>query len=350
MSFIISILFIQLVIFVHELGHYLAAKKAGVDVYEFSIGMGPKIFEFKKNETLYVLRAIPLLGHVLFEELDEDSEDNEYKEIILSENHLKKKGFLTEVSVYLAGPFFNFLTALLVILGIYLFSGFPSTTISTVLKDSPAQYAGIKQGDTILSINDIKINNWDDVSNTINTLKKDEINIKIQKSDGSIKNILTKTQIDNKTNRYSIGITPEYKHNLLESIKSSFVNIARSIKENILALNQLFFGWIPGVGDSSYKVELTGPIGTIQTVSEQVNNSITSLLLMFASFNINVGVINLIPFVPILDGGQTFIRCLEAIRRKSFKTETVFKLKFAGATFLFGLMILTTLKDILNLF
>lgn len=349
---LIAILTIQLVIFVHELGHFLVAKKAGVDVYEFSVGFGPKIFQFKKNETTYTLRAIPLLGHVLFddtEELNEDSNE-ENKAITLKENSLKSKGYLPELAVYLAGPAFNFLTAFIVLCGIYVFSGFPSTTIGQVINDSPAQIAGIEMGDTILEIDNIKINDWSDISYTINKLKKDEISIKIEKEDNSIKEILVNPNYNKESNYYSIGISPLFKKDIIKSISYGFISTIENIKINVKTISQLFLGWIPGIGDDSQKVELSGPIGTIQTISEESKKSMDSLVSMFVALNINIGVINLIPFVPVLDGGQAFIRTLEAIRRKSFSEDTIIKLKVGGALVLIGLMIFTTLKDIFNLF
>ena len=349
-NILISIIFIQLVIFVHELGHYLIAKKVGADVYEFSVGLGPKIFQFKKNETLYTLRAIPLLGHVLFQEIEEDETTESITEIPLSENNLKNKGYLSELSVYLAGPVFNFITAFIVLCGIYIYSGFPTMTIDSVLDKSPAQEAGITKGDTLLAIDNIDIYNWSDVSSTINKLKKDSINLTIQRKDNSIENISVNTIYDKNTNNYSIGISPQFKQDLFKSINYGFKNTIKTIQSNAVAISELFLGWIPGFGNDSYNVELTGPIGTIQTVSKQSKESLDSLLLMFASFNINVGVINLIPLIPVLDGGQAFIRTIEAIRKKSFKENTIVNLKLGGALFLIGLMILTTFKDIVNLF
>lgn len=348
-NILISILFIQLVIFVHELGHYLIARKVGADIYEFSVGMGPKILQFKKNETLYTLRAIPLLGHVLFQELEEDENIDSQTEIQLSKNNLKNKGYFSEVSVYLAGPIFNFITAFIVLCGVSIYTGFPSTTIDTVLDKSPAQEAGIEVGDTILAIENKNIDNWNQISSTINKLKKDSIKITVQKKDSSTEKISVSTIYDKETNHYSIGISPMFKHDLFKSISHGFESTINTIKTNVIAISELFLGWIPGVGNSSYNVELTGPIGTIQTVSEQSKESFSSLLLMFASFNINVGVINLIPLIPVLDGGQVFIRTIEAIRKKTFHENTVFKLKLTGAVFLVGLMVLTTFKDIINL-
>lgn len=354
-NILIAILTIQLVIFVHELGHFLVAKKLGIDVYEFCVGFGPKIFSFKKNETVYTLRAIPLLGHVLFDDIDElenkeanDIEKNNSKPISTSENHIKNKGYLAELAVYLSGPFFNFLAAFIVLCGMYIYSGFPSTTIHEVVLDSPAYIAGIESGDTIVQIENVVINKWEDISTTINKLKKDSINIKVKNSENQLKTIVVEPKYDKDTDFYSIGVSPLFKKDIFKSIGHGFESTINNIIFYIEHISDLILNLF--TKNNNQNVELSGPIGTIQVISEQSKESMSSLISMFVALNINIGVINLIPFIPVLDGGQATIRTFEALSKKKLNENLNFYIKLSGAVVLIGIMIFTTFKDIVNLF
>ena len=163
MTIIYAILIFCLLIFVHEFGHFIAAKACGVKVNEFAIGMGPAFFKKQKGETQYSLRAFPIGGFCAMEGEDEDSED---------ERAFNNKPAWQRACVLAAGPFMNLLTAMLLLGVIATWAGQPTTTVSQVLDDSPAYEAGIQAGDEILSVDGTKIEEWNDLLTVVSQTKR----------------------------------------------------------------------------------------------------------------------------------------------------------------------------------
>lgn len=342
-NILLAVLVVQIAIFIHELGHYLLAKKVGASVYEFSVGLGPKIFEFTKKETRYIFRAIPLYGYVLLQQ--EDDLDNTSTD----PNFIKNKGFWSEIGVYIAGPMFNLIFAFVILLAITITTGVPSTKIEKVLPDSLSMQMGLKPEDNIVSINNHKITKWEDIPSILSNTKlanNEELKIKINR-DGKLldKNIVPTTDKDGKI---YLGISPKYEINILESFSSCAKNFISTIKENVNFLGDLVFGWVKK--SDSPDVELTGPIGTIQVIAEESSDSFLSLASMIIVLNINLGIINLFPLVSILDGGQILIRSFEELRKRPLSQKSLLLVKGSGAVFTLLVMVIVTFKDIIRLF
>ena len=174
MTIIYALLIICVLIFFHELGHFMAAKACGVKVNEFAIGMGPKVLKKQKGETLYSVRAFPLGGFCAMEGEDEDSQD---------ERAFNRKSVWKKAIIIVAGAAMNLIIAIILMIAVNYMNGVPTTTISQVEENSPAYTAGIQKGDKILSINDKKINSWDDVQAVKNAVNTRELNIKVQRKD-----------------------------------------------------------------------------------------------------------------------------------------------------------------------
>lgn len=162
MNIIVAILLFGFIVFVHELGHFLFAKKAGVRVHEFAIGMGPKIFTTQKGETSYSIRALPIGGFVSMEGEDETSNDP---------RSLEQKTILQRASIMFAGPFFNIILTILLFIPVFFVMGVPSDSnvLGEIQKNSPAYEAGLKQGDKIVEIDNIKTDSWEEIVNTLST-------------------------------------------------------------------------------------------------------------------------------------------------------------------------------------
>ena len=156
MEILITILALGLVVFIHELGHMWWAKKCGVGVPEFSIGLGPKLISKQRGETLYVLRLLPFGGFVKLNGLDDDNEKE-----VPEETKFQNKTILQRLIVICAGSFNNIVTGYLIYILLFLFWGIPQLTsvITSISDDSPAQKAGLQTGDQVMSINEKMVEN-----------------------------------------------------------------------------------------------------------------------------------------------------------------------------------------------
>ncbi|MFQ7474071.1 MAG: M50 family metallopeptidase, partial [Anaerovoracaceae bacterium] len=214
MTIIYAIIIFCILIFVHELGHFIVAKACGVKVNEFSIGMGPAFFKRQKGETLYALRIFPIGGFCAMEGEDEDSDD---------ERAFNNKPAWQRACVLAAGAFMNLLTAVVLLIIIAFWSGQPTTTVDKVLEDSPAYTAGIEQGDKIVSINGKDVNEWNDVIEIIGPSKDDKAEISVLR-DGTEVNITSQLVYDEEAGRNKVGISPTSEHNLGASIVTGVKN------------------------------------------------------------------------------------------------------------------------------
>lgn len=177
MSILWSILIFGLLILVHEFGHFITAKRNDVKVDEFSLGMGPKLFDLKKGETVYTLRALPLGGYVRMAGMeDQDQEDP---------RGFNKKTVGQRMAIIFAGPFMNFITALLLFILAFMVVGIPSNSnvIGEVLEGQPAHLAGLKTGDRIVAINGEKVENWRDLVTIIHGSPGEEISLTVHRDD-----------------------------------------------------------------------------------------------------------------------------------------------------------------------
>ena len=181
MNFIVTLLILLFIlgfiVFFHEFGHFIAAKKAGVYVDEFALGMGPKIFGFKKGKTTYTFRALPIGGYVAMA-------NEEIKEIKLPKTRiLANKKFYQKVLVLIMGIVFNFILAVLLFFINGLIYGSPETKpyIGDIKENSPAEDGGLRASDLILSVNGVKVSSWDDVLLELTTQKKTEYKFEVER-------------------------------------------------------------------------------------------------------------------------------------------------------------------------
>ncbi len=330
MTIIIGLIMFMLLILFHELGHFALAKLSGIKVNEFSVGMGPSVKQFKKNETSYSIRLLPLGGYVAMEGEDESSDDpNSYR------NAKAYKKFLT----ILAGPFMNLLIALIIFVIINLSVGVATNVIGDLENNFPAMEAGILEGDKIVDINGIKINNFMDLSTEINNTSGKPFNITIIRDGKELKisNIEAK-KIDN---RYVIGIKPEFTKNLGTAIKDAYLMVVFVIKSLWQVLGMLFTG---GLGLDA----VSGPVGVIGQVGKAASQGIISLLNFTAFISINLGFFNLLP-IPALDGSKLVFILIEKIIGRPINEKVEQTINIIGFLLLLALIILVTFKDVSRL-
>lgn len=318
-----SIIVFLLVVLLHEGGHFMAAKASDIKVNEFAVGMGPKIFQKKKGETLYTLRAIPMGGYCAMEGEDSHSQDSRsfgsapvYKRMI----------------VVVAGAFMNFVLAIVIFTITSLFLGVQTTQVASLMDNMPAKSAGIMPGDRIVSIDNKETKTFAEIIDAINDSKNDQVEVKVLR-DGIDKEFKVNTFKD-KEGRKLIGFTPIIKRSLLTSISAGFKTTFQVVEGVFKALAMLITGKA-GLNN------LSGPIGVIKTIGKSTKQGIISLLFITGLISANLGVINLLP-IPALDGGKFVLLLVEAIRKKPVNEKFETFINLAGFVFLIGLMIFIT--------
>ncbi|WP_296649458.1 RIP metalloprotease RseP [Romboutsia sp. 13368] len=336
MTIIAAIILFGIIVFIHELGHFLFAKKAGVKIHEFSIGMGPKIYSKQKGETKYSLRLLPLGGYVSMEGEDGESKDP---------NSFGAKTVLQRASIIFAGPFFNIILTILLLIPVFSYMGTPSNSnvLGQVLENTPAIEAGLKPNDKIIEINGNKINNWEDIVNNIQGENLKTLEIKVER-DNTTKDI-TVTPEKNEEGKYVIGITPVYDKSILKSVPRAFIATWDMIKQMLLFVVQLFTGTVPGGFENS----VAGPVGVISIVSDAAKVGIINVVYIGAVISLNLGILNLLP-IPALDGGRLLFLLIEAIRGKKMDPNKEGMIHTVGLMLLMGFMLFVTYKDIVKLF
>ncbi len=348
MTLIIFFIILGLIIFIHEFGHFIFAKRAGIYVYEFSLGFGPKLLSFKrKNDpTEYMIKLIPLGGYVAMAGEDELVDNDNSKIKIKDDEKLYNKTFFQRFMVMIAGAMNNFILGivLLFIMGLIYGTSTASTTLSDIPKNGSLYEAGGRNGDVITKINGKKVKTYDDIQtylaingegNKVDITLKDKNNIE------NTYNI--KPKLSKEDSKYYYGISVKVKNNkgfisALTYAKDKFISIYKSM---FVIIGSLFTGKL-GI-DS-----LSGPVG-IYSVVDASQSSLQMLLYLTAYLSINIGFMNLIPF-PAFDGGRVLFLIIEKIKGSKISMKVEATINSIGFIFLMGLMILVTIKDIFNLF
>lgn len=326
----ISAIFVfLLVILVHEFGHFAVAKMVGIEVNEFSIGMGPKLLQRKKGETEYTVRLLPIGGYVKMEGEDEDSDNP---------RSFNSASVFSRIAVLLAGAIMNFILALIVFTIVSYGIGEPSTTVDEVTVASPAEASGIIEGDTIVGIDGEKIESWDQVIEIIgNSQEGKELNIEIDRDGKTIRKEITPITEDG---RKIIGIYPR-------SIKSPGSAIRGGFEKTGMFL-MLMFDFIGMVFRGEVGIEsLSGPVGIIREVGVAANMGIYNLLYLLGFISVNLGFFNLLP-LPALDGSRITFLLVELVRGKPISLEKEGFVHFVGFILLISLMLFVTYRDILS--
>ncbi len=358
MGLIITILIFGFIILIHEWGHFIVARKSGVFVEEFAIGMGTKLWSKEKDGTLYSIRLFPLGGYCKMK--DEDTAGNDPDSF---SNATMPKKF----AIIFAGAFMNFVLALAIFIGIAFFSGSATTTVREVTEGSPAQEAGIQSGDIIYKVNGKRVRSFEDLSFKISGLNNtDKSNEKVEitiKRDNELLTFLLTPKYDENLQRNLIGISPLLKNGLFAkdiegiekntffgTIRDGYFNMIFTIKVTIIGVIELFTG---GIGID----QMMGPIGITPVIDSQyesamqvsVGATILTMLNIMALLSANIGVFNLLP-IPALDGGRIVFLAIEAIRGKPISPEKEGMVHFVGFVLLMGFGIFIAFKDLINIF
>jgi len=340
------IVLLGILIFVHELGHFLAARLGGVGVLKFSLGFGPKIIGKKIGETEYVLSWIPLGGYVklLGESGSEDLSPED------QERSFDKQPTWKRLLIVLAGPVFNFFLAIVIFFIVFMY-GLPNLipVIGKMSPDSSAAAAGIVAGDQIIELNGQKISYWDEIKPVITKSEGKEIQVVVKRADEKKVFIVkpklssTKTIFGEEEKSYLIGITPEGKtvlerKNPFSAMVSSLDKTWEISKLTVISVVKMIEGVVS-------PRTLGGPIFIAQVAGDQVREGIIPFILFMAVLSINLGVINLFP-IPVLDGGHIFFYLIEMITRREVPLKVREAAQQIGFVALLMLMLSVIMIDI----
>ena len=340
MDIIIALLLLGLIIFIHELGHFLAARYFRMPVSEFAIGMGPELYSYYNGKTLYSIRVIPIGGFVNIDGMEVGSK---------VENGFNTKSPIARFIVLFAGVFMNFMLALLVILGVTFVSGKAvqnnNPVIGNVIKEAKAASV-LKEKDIIKEIDGTKILTWSQIGETISKDSKNRENLDVVlERDGKELTVVVPLTKVGEEKTPMMGIIPEYKfekYGLINGTKQSFKIFVGVFEDTLSGIKMLITGKVKAK-------DISGPVGIVKVVGDASRSGSSGILLwLLAILSINVGIFNLLPF-PALDGGRILFVILELIGIKVDK-KLEEKVHTAGMLILFGLIIFATANDIFNIF
>ena len=346
LNLILFVLILSVIVFIHEFGHFIFAKITGVYVYEFAIGMGPKLFSKKGKETEYTIRAIPIGGFCQL--AGEDLGEDDLKEVP-EDRRLQSKSCFQRFLIMFFGAGNNFISAILILFFIALVWGGSTMdpVISSVQKNYPAMEAGLEKGDEILEINGHNISTSDDVSLYLAVSDpKKNVTIKVLKSNDkevTYRFKPKKIKEDGEVSyRYGIGIKQKKTTGFVNACKYTVKKTGSIFKQMGITVGYLFTGKIK-------LTQLSGPVGIYSVVGEQSKEGLANILYLIAFLSINVGFINLIP-LPAFDGGHILFIIIEMIKGSPVNPELENKIHTIGLLLLMLLMVFITFNDILKLF
>ncbi|NLN06053.1 MAG: RIP metalloprotease RseP [Firmicutes bacterium] len=335
LTFVASVVIFGLLVFFHELGHYAAAKKAGIGVLEFAIGFGPRLFSWERGGTSYSLRVFPLGGFVRL--VGEDPEESE------EEGSFQKQPVWKRFAVIACGPLMNILlSALLFSLLYFAFLGVPdygSTAIGKLLPNGVAEKAGLQSGDRILSIAGEEVNSWLEVVSVIHANPQEEIEIVFIRGN-DIRSVKVIPMRDPQTGNGLIGIQAETKfYNLFGAVRLGFEHTFWLLRYIAVSLVQMVTGRVAP--------DLVGPVGIIHIVGEVAKTGIMNLVQLAAIISLNLGFLNLLP-IPALDGSRLLFLFVEGVRGKPVDPQKESFIHFIGFTLLILLMIVIAYRDLMR--
>ena len=343
MTLLYFIIILGVIIFIHELGHFIFAKKSGIYVYEFSLGMGPRIFKFnrKNDETDYCLRLFPIGGFVQM--AGEEINDDEY---VPKDKKFSSKTFWQKFMTVIAGIMMNFLLAIILLFIVGLINGAPQNKaiVGTIDPNYPAYTSGLQDGDKILKVNGRNANTTDKLTLQLQVFQGENIDMEVERN-GAVKTIKLTPKEDEvdgqKTYRYGFQIEDEVEYGFFPALKYAFTKKFSLIHQMIFIIWYLITGQLE-LGS------LAGPVGIYSVVGSAASSGLVSLLYLTAYISINVGFINLLP-IPAFDGGRLLFLIIEKIKGSPVDPKLENTIHTIGFFLLMALMILITYNDVIRL-
>jgi regulator of sigma E protease len=338
---LLAVVIVGVLVFFHELGHFLAAKAANMYVQEFALGMGPALVSVQRGETKYSLRLLPIGGF-----LRVAGEEATAAGIAVPEaRRYDKKTVLQRMIFVAGGSFMNFLLAALIFASIFMFVGVPSNqpVLGTVNEGWPAAQAGLQPGDRILRIGDAAITTWPDLQRAVTQSAGQPLVFVVRRGEQEL-SVLVTPRRDEATNRLLVGVSP--KNERFGPLTAVFLGVremANLTAEILSVIGRMLTGRLPAEG--------AGPIGMVVMVGEVARTGIANLLSFAAIISIQLGLFNLLP-IPALDGSKLVFLALERLRGRPVDPEKENMIHLIGFVLLMFLIVLVTFGDLrrLNIF
>lgn len=342
MGIIYAILIFSFIVFFHELGHFSLAKKNGIDVQEFSIGMGPTLLSKEFKGTKYCLKLLPIGGSCMMGE-DEDVTD--------SPTNFNNKSVWARISVIAAGPIFNFILAFVFAVILTAMVGYDKPVVASVTEGSAADQAGIVTGDTIVKMNRKSINIFREIQFYNQFHEGEEVTVTYV-HEGEERTADLVPQLDEETGSYLLGIGRgrNVRADVMTSLQYGVYEVKFWICTTLDSLKMLVTGRVS-------VNELSGPVGIVNVVDDTYQESkdygamavVSQMLNIAILLSANLGVMNLLP-LPALDGGRLIFLFVEAVRRKRVAPEKEGYVHFVGIMLLMALMAFVMFNDIRKVF
>ena len=356
MSLLISVIALGFIIFFHELGHFLLAKRMGVGVIEFSLGMGPRLVSFVHGQTRYSLRVLPFGGSCMM--LGEDNAEE--GGLIDGRQYSKDEAFHTKAPwkrflIIAAGPLFNFILALVLSFVITQQVGYDKPVVRSVEAGMPAAQSGISAGDTILELNGEKITVYRDIQLFLLSSQKAmqaglPVTVRYQTEAGEIRTTELTPAFAEDTQSYRMGLAFNAAYTPAESpgevLKYGAYNVEFCIKSTVKSLQMLISGQVQ-------RGDVMGPVRMVAVMDDTVETAaqyglwtmLMSLFDLTILISASLGAMNLLPF-PALDGGQLVFILFEMLVRKPVPAGFAARVNFAGMMILLGLMFFVLFNDL----
>jgi len=365
---LIFILILGIIVFVHEFGHFIMARRCGIFVEEFAMGMGPKILTFRgkkktKNPiegqeevTLYTLRVLPLGGFCKMRGMDENVPDDP--------ESMNNKKLFDRILVVIGGSTMNFLLALILFTILNFVGGYSTSTVAFVAENSPAQQGGLMAGDRITHINGSRVGLWDNLIFMIDTSGGNELDFRIVRENERINLTITPALRDD--GFYRIGMNPEIRTGALApwpeheraGILGSIGTSAQMISFHIRAPFRMLARFLTGqpTPEGARVMSFVGLAGEVteiyQTTMQQeeyaVRITVLTMIFLAGIISIGIGTMNLLP-IPALDGARLVFLAIEGIRRKPISQEKEGMVHTIGFVVLLALIVFMVGRDIVNL-
>ncbi len=335
---LVAILVFGVMIFVHELGHYLAARACKVKVLEFAVGMGPKLFGWtsKKTDIVYSLRLLPIGGFTAMQ--GEEGEDDDPHALVNRPRWQK-------LVVLFAGSFMNILTGVLAMFLYLSLTGVVGTNVIADFREDSVSDAWLKPGDEIIEINGSKIIDYTDIGNTVMldgtepmdfVVKRDGEIIKLE----DVEFLVTEQE----------GIQIAQLDFRVKGVRPSFSALCRQTLTQSVSTVKMIYKTLIDLVTGRYGIKaVSGPVGTVSVISQAASSGFVTVLYLFVFISLNLGVMNLLP-LPALDGGRILFTFVEAIIGKKLDPKFEGYIHFAGMVVLLAFMAFITVLDVYKLF
>lgn len=350
MSIICGLIALSLLIFVHELGHFIVARLADVKVLTFSLGFGKKLISIKRKETEYALSAVPLGGYV---KLLGESPDDVVKEEEAHRAYYNKPPII-KILIAFTGPFFNILFAFLLFYIVFI-AGYNvlSTKVGSVEKNYPAYEAGIRPGDVIIAIEGVNVNEWGELMDVMAGTERTPLKFTIKREDKTFDLYIAPKTIEGKNifgetiTRRVIGITAS--NEFLKRKEGIVSALPKAIQQTYFLTKVTVVGIVKLIEGTISPKQIGGPLLILEVAGKQAKEGKKNLIYFVAIISINLAVINLLP-IPILDGGHILFHIIELITRRRLSQRVMDISQKVGMGVLIAIMALAFFNDITRLF